>query len=117
MSEDLIRRILNLGADRRQTKLWSMQEILLLNPEVLVSSRTLRSVLAGWNKVRKRKEFVHKESFIPNSLSIHQAFILSRYNRGQVNTAELKALKLWCCKQNIQLVADCTTDPGGWTLL
>jgi hypothetical protein len=107
MSQDLIRRSLNTGADKRETKVWSTQEFLLLNPKIAVHSRTLRYVLEGWKDVRKRLQIVQVDSTIPTSLSVHQAFILSRYNAGKAKAEDLRALKLWCGQLSIYSAANC----------
>jgi hypothetical protein len=113
MARDLIRRSLNTGPNRLETKEWLLQEFLLFDPEVSIQSKTLRYVLAGWQLARKQLQLEVGDSRISKSLSIEQAFRLCRFN-NVVSDKDWRALKIWCGTRSLHSVADCIDIGGKW---
>lgn len=73
----LIKSVLKTGPNKKEQRFWIPSEALLLLNELEMDSKTVNIILRGWFEVRPKLSFDFQHDFIPVSLSIKQALLLT----------------------------------------
>jgi hypothetical protein len=104
---------LHRGPLKREMRVWTTKEVLLLRPDIKVSSPIVSLILKGWQLVTRKLVFDFCNSPVPASLTILQVYCLSLQPGEEFSLTHYSRLKNWTHNRGLKLSADLHTE-GQW---
>lgn len=109
-----IQQTLRTGNAKKERKHWTVEDGLLLDPDITVSgSPTVRGMLKGWSASKESLEFKFYEGSVPAMATVNQ--VLTLYERSFKSTEEtLMKIAIYLSNRNLKCAQDLVNPNGSW---